>query len=416
MSKYFISVYKNYLNKIESDKSIENNCKNLINKVTLVNTSFNNYSNYIDNSLWQETSKNTISSSYLPRIKENCNLLTNGIVNNLSKVISLVKNDLYDMLVELKNKDDDYCELQDKLKMEQMGSQDTDYIKEKLKVMDKILIDLVKNIDNKILEIKSYNDLSNTDGDVVASLAKPDLGLTKDELLKLYKNAHKNNKEDGIIGKLKYQIEENKINKLLNGKSETDSIISSSDTFSELDNPNCTDLSLLNENWKVINTPRSISEYAVEAYNRGIRQNSNPEKYGDYCLAFSYVHASNLHKGEIDAGAENAYKWNHAGEFYDFFSDNKQETLKTVFNQIKEGNPVIMQVNGNSKGTTRHFVTVVGINSNVKNADSVTESDLLILDSWDGKLEKMGTTGSRFMTTGKQTNKSYSGYYLRLLK
>ena len=86
-----------------------------------------------------------------------------------------------------------------------------------------------------------------------------------------------------------------------------------------------------------------------------------------------------------------------------------------VYNQIVEGKPVIMQVNGNSSGTVRHFVTVVGVKSDVKK-DTISESDLLILDSWDGKLESMDTEYSRFMTTGKETNKDYSGYYLRILK
>ena len=75
-----------------------------------------------------------------------------------------------------------------------------------------------------------------------------------------------------------------------------------------------------------------------------------------------------------------------------------------------------MQVNGNKAGTSRHFVTVVGIKSDVKSADQVQESDLLILDSWDCQLERMDTNTSRFMTTGKDTNKSYSGYYLRIMK
>ena len=103
-------------------------------------------------------------------------------------------------------------------------------------------------------------------------------------------------------------------------------------------------------------------------------------------------------------------------EFSDYFNDNKQETLSVVYEQISEGKPVVMQVNGNSSGTSRHFVTVVGIKSDVKSAADVTEDDLLILDSWDCNLERMDTDTSRFMTTGSQTNKSYSGYYLRLLK
>ena len=62
-----------------------------------------------------------------------------------------------------------------------------------------------------------------------------------------------------------------------------------------------------------------------------------------------------------------------------------------------------------------HYVTVVGVKDGV-NSSNIQESDLLILDSWDCNLERMDTSTSRFMTTGAQTHKSYSGYYLRVLK
>lgn len=424
MSKYFISVYKNYLNKIESDKDLETKYKALTDKMTSFNTSFNNYMNCIDNSSWTESGKNQIINSYLPSIKSNNNIFINGILNNLSKVISLIKNDLYNMLIELKEKDNEYTEIQKQIKEDKMSSSDLEYLKGKLEALDNILVNQVKNIDKKILEIKSYNNIDTTLIENNLSLHNIDLSGTKDALLSLYNKTHHNDNKDSIIGKLKNQVEKNKINKLFDDKKEikeekidkeeeTDEV---KEEINELDNSNCVDLSLLDASWKVINTKIDVSSYAKDIYNKGIRQNSNTERYEDHCLAFSYVHASNLYNGEIDANAECAYNWNHASEFTDFFSDDKQETLKVVYNQIKEGKPVIMQVNGNKKGTTRHFVTVVGVKSDVKNADSVKETDLLILDSWDGKLERMDTSTSRFMTTGEDTNKPYTGYYLRILK
>ena len=70
---------------------------------------------------------------------------------------------------------------------------------------------------------------------------------------------------------------------------------------------------------------------------------------------------------------------------------------------------------GNKQGTSRHFVTVIGFKQGVSR-DSITEDDLLILDSWDGKIERMDQENSRFMTSGKDCGKSYSGYRLRVLK
>ena len=422
MSKYFISVYKNYLNKIESDKTLETKYKALKDKMTLFNTSFNNYVDSIDNSTWNELGKDQIVSLYISKVRNSKNILLGGVLNNMDKVITLIKNDLYKLLLELKEKDDEYCEMQNNIKLDEQDVFKLEYSKEKLKVMDEILLNLVKNIDNKIIEIKKYNDLDDSVNGNFLELEKININATKEALLSLYSKAYRSKDDDSIIGKLKAQIEENRLKKLFDGNS----IIDDSEieyieeeipdeVNTDFDSSNCIDLSLLNENWKVINTELPVSEYASIAYNKGIRQNSNPEKYGDYCLAFSYVHASNLYNGVVDDSAECAYKWQHASEFNDFFCDDKQETLKMVYNQIVEGKPVIMQVNGNSSGTVRHFVTVVGVKSDVKK-DTISESDLLILDSWDGKLESMDTEYSRFMTTGKETNKDYSGYYLRILK
>lgn len=422
MSKYFTSVYKNYLEKIEENKSIETNRNSLIEKMSTLDSSLNNYANYIENSSWSELGKTEIINSYIPKVKSIVSMLTSGITNNLNKVVDLVNIDLYDLLIKLKDKDNEYCVLQDKINSNIYDSSDLEYNNGKLKVMDKILVDLVKQVDEKILEIKKYNNL---DEQIVGSFSPiegVDLTVTRDELLKLYNMTHSNEKDDSIVGKLKAQAEKNKISKMLSGEpiykrnNDSENVTETFTDNNELDNSNCIDLSLLDANWKVVNTKLSVSEYASLVYNKGIRQNSNSERYGDLCLAFSYVHASNLYNGETSDNAESAYNWNHAGEFTDYFNDNKQETLVTVYNEIKSGKPVVMQVNGNKSGTSRHFVTVVGVKSDVKKAEDIKESDLLILDSWDAQLERMDTNSSRFMTTGKETNKSYSGYYLRLLK
>ena len=423
MSKYFTSVYKNYLDKIESDKNIETRCNALNDKIALLDTSLNNLTRSIGSSSWNEMCKGQLLQNLIPNIRNNSAVLKNGVLNNLNTVVKLVKTDLYEMLVELKEKDDEYCEYQEKIKLEDMSSSDSSYLKGKLVAMDKFLTDLVKNVDSKILEIKSYNSIDTTVTASSSYYSSIDLKLTIDELIDLYKKTHTDDEDDGILGRLKAQVEENKIRKLFSSnnlkteKNDEPDLSTMTMEFSNgLDNGNCVDFSLLGCDWKVVNTALSVSEYATDAYNRGIRQNSNSARYGDLCLAFSYVHASNLYNGSTADNAESAYNWNHANEFTDYFCDDKQQTLGVVYEQISEGKPVIMQVNGNSSGTSRHFVTVVGIKNNVVDAASVTEDDLLILDSWDCNLERMDTDTSRFMTTGSQTNKSYSGYYLRLLK
>lgn len=417
MSKYFTSVYKNYYEKIESDKNIETNYNALNDRVSTYDSSIKNYISNIDNSNWIEKGKTELINSYLPTITNHNNILKASVSIVLSKVIFLVKNDLYNLLVDLKEKDDEYCNIQDKLKSGNLDVEDTEYYQSKLDVMDKVLTNLVNDVDNKILEIKHYNTIDVLSiVEINSALGTADLTKTAEELLELYKKTHKDDEDASIVDRLKAQAEENRINKMFKS-SDNDNMedIQISSTGSSLDDANCVDLSLLDTNWKIVNTPINVAEYASIAYNKGIRQNSNTERYGDLCLAFSYVHASNLVTADTSDNAESAYNWKHAGEFHDYFNDNKQETLETIYNEIAEGKPVIMQVNGNKTGTCRHFVTVVGIKSDVKSAQNLQESDLLILDSWDGQLERMDTSSSRFMTTGSQTGKSYSGYYLRLL-
>ena len=175
------------------------------------------------------------------------------------------------------------------------------------------------------------------------------------------------------------------------------------------------EISLLDEKWVVANTKLDIKSYESYVLNNGVRQNSDTSKYSDYCLAFSYVHAHDLYNG-TKGTAEMAGQYSYAGEFDDYISDNKSKVLKKIYNEILDGKPVVLQVNGNTEGTSRHFVTVVGFKSSISDPSNLTEQDLLILDSWDGKLERMDTSYSRFMTTGAQCNKDYSGYRLRIIK
>ena len=176
----------------------------------------------------------------------------------------------------------------------------------------------------------------------------------------------------------------------------------------------------LDDEWTVVSTKISVPDYEKVVQQNGISQDYDSSRYGDYCLAFSYVHASNMYNGYTGDTAVDAGNYKHASEFSYFFSDSKADTLNKIYSEIVQGRPVVMQVNGNTSGTSRHFVTVVGFRNSVTDPAQLTEEDLLILDSWDGKIERMDQSNSRFMTTGTQTGNSggsdgYTGYYLRTL-
>ena len=174
-------------------------------------------------------------------------------------------------------------------------------------------------------------------------------------------------------------------------------------------------MSALSDSWVVPTTKQDVASYA--SYVQGkISQNANTAAFNDKCLSFAETHAYALYTGNTGDSAERASNYPHSGAFTSWFSDSKEDTLKKVYSEVVQGRPVVIQVNGNKAGTSRHFVTVVGFRGNVSDSGQLSEKDLLIIDSWDGKLERMDQANSRFLTTGKACGKSYSGYYLRVLK
>ena len=171
----------------------------------------------------------------------------------------------------------------------------------------------------------------------------------------------------------------------------------------------------LGDSWTIATTKADVPGYS--SYVQGkISQNADSSKYGDKCLSFAETHAYALYTGNTNDSADSASKYPHGGAFTSWFSDSKEDTLKKVYSEVVQGKPVVIQVNGNKAGTSRHFVTVVGFRNSITDASALTEKDLLIIDSWDGKLERMDQANSRFMVTGAQCHKNYTGYYLRVLK
>jgi hypothetical protein len=169
---------------------------------------------------------------------------------------------------------------------------------------------------------------------------------------------------------------------------------------------------LLNGNYKVIEPAVSVKSYLNTISSNRISQNNDTSIYGDQCLAFAYIHAYSLYSGDTSKRAKDSLDYVYASKFNGYVNDDKDAVLTNIYNELVQGKPVIIQVNGNKAGTSRHYVTVVGFKKDVRNARDLEESDLLIIDSWDGKLEPMGEQGSRFMVTGAACHKKYTGYQM----
>ncbi len=158
-------------------------------------------------------------------------------------------------------------------------------------------------------------------------------------------------------------------------------------------------------------------EFAKTVKRLRVAQN-DPPGYPDMCLSFAYYHAYNLYNGDNINGmsAPEASKYMYAGRFHEFKNDDKQVVLEKVYELINAGQPMVIHVNGNKAGTSRHYVTVVGYKKSVTSGSTMSEQDLLIIDSYDGELERMDRDTSRFMISGYDTGRKTYGYQLYILK
>ena len=160
-------------------------------------------------------------------------------------------------------------------------------------------------------------------------------------------------------------------------------------------------------NYNCLMNQSELNSLASKIQNGG---NGNKWGHPDKCLSFAYSYGVWVDDpSKVSTGARSS-QYPDAGK-YSEYSGSKNDVLAKVKSELDEGRPVVIQVNGNSSGTSRHYVTVVGYNQNA--GGSLTESDLLILDTYDGKVEGMGDNGARFMISGKDTGRDY-GYQLYL--
>lgn len=155
--------------------------------------------------------------------------------------------------------------------------------------------------------------------------------------------------------------------------------------------------------------------------------------WGDSCLGFSMVYANAIktnnfsiisnQPGLVDGNDAHIVGING---FKRGTSFDKKKVVQFVYKQLIKNNPVVLQVNGDDAGTSRHYVVVIGYRVNF-DVNKMNESDFLILDVWDGTSQVMSGKGgnnargdkSRFMITGKDTkiynpdrNYGYEVYYI----
>jgi len=169
----------------------------------------------------------------------------------------------------------------------------------------------------------------------------------------------------------------------------------------------------LGNEYTLANTKANLGEYQKNVIQaKKVFQDADDE-YGDWCLGFACVHAYGLYTNDTSIEARNCANGNPTTKnFKNYKTDDLRDFLNRVYNEISNGKPVVIQVNGSRSAGTRHFVTAVGFNKNVTSASELKDTDLLIVDSWDGKLENTvskSAKSGRYVASGRELGRHY-GY------
>lgn len=169
-------------------------------------------------------------------------------------------------------------------------------------------------------------------------------------------------------------------------------------------------LAILNSNWIVINTKSEVLNFITDIYQKGIRQDADHLKYDKLSLAICYIYASYLYNG-YELNGIKIECWRHASEFQEIILNSKEEVLKVITEELNEGKPVIAEIN--DKNGSHRFITIVGYKE-LRTKKTIEENDLLIIDSYDGKIKNIDGN-NMYLVNGKEIDKYYEGYYLRII-
>ncbi len=398
MSKYFIDPYKNYYEKLSSASSIIESANSLKSSVENAVNAYGRLSSQVETSLWKELGYTALASSSIPSLLNYAKVLNENIASGLVNVCNKCINELFAMLSSLKEKD----ELLES-KEQQLASKKIENIKptipnglggtktnpaydswkkeisaleEEISTLETELETLKQDIDTKVNDIIALNGSITYSDLLVSTEAASTTGETLVTTTSMTGSNYKGQKEYY----LKSSMYQGKSGNMLN--------------YGE---------------YSVVDTKLSVAKYADYIQSHGLTQ-TKCRAMGNECLLVSKLYAYDLLTGKVSPNGNAAIgKYSFHGRFNkEYTDDNEQKVLEQMYYYLKSGIPVSINVNQQAKGK-RHWVTVVGMKSSVTSAEDLKATDLLILDTYDGNLERMDCSDSRKFSTGYETGQKY-GY------
>ncbi len=343
MSTYFVDPYTGYYDKLSNNQNIISESNNVVESLNVTKQVVDDLNNSLNTAIWKELGYNDLVSNIMPGLSSSIQSLIDFSIDGLSVVCAILINDLLPLLEKLQEEDKNY-----------------EYYYTKL---------------NNLTSQQKYDTNGNKTNNYY---------FLENKCL-LSKNLCESIQED-----IKDLI--NNIKELDNNAKQYDSESISSDAF-VVSNSNLDSLILVNyngNNYYVVNTKISVLDYSEYVQKNKMYQNAGA--LNGQCMIASQIYARDLLTGTYSSKSDFVnMKGSPATRINERVrSQDKDDVLKYVFDEVREGHPVVLQVTQKrSNEGLRHLVTVVGFKEEVTSYSDLTPENILVLDNVDGKIQTL---------------------------
>ncbi len=389
MAVYFTDKYKKYYDSLEKATDMTSSAQSVSDEMMGAHTKIKDLSSSIDASSWIELGKAQLTSEFMQIVSTQMGVLNQG-ATILVEAVTLAIGTLLPKLKILKEKDERLEEIDEQIKAlgpepsakDSKGNNNPDYatymskmnslVGEKSK-LDTELKTLVSDCDTTIQKINSLKP----------EKIKINVPVGSNDNAQYVKSNQPNNyllTHNMLVGR-----EGNMLN------------------YGE---------------YSVVDTAFGLVDFFNYIQKNRIYQDGSDAT--NSCFSAAHFYAKSMLMNEKYSGSLSQQMHSAAGDVYynrdrRIDTSNKQAALAAIYEELKAGRPVSIDVKRKKPGG-RHVITVVGFKSNVKSAADLRSEDLLILDTWDGQIERMDTVNSRQMAAGSEVGQGYKGYNVRRIR
>ena len=169
------------------------------------------------------------------------------------------------------------------------------------------------------------------------------------------------------------------------------------------------------EKYLVADTDADLLEYYNSMIkSQGLYQEYDYGRYKDQCLGFAYNYAYGLYTDDRNInGSTCRNNTSYGNNFKEYTTNDESAYLQKIYDELSAGRPVVVQVIGSRSNKSRHYVTAVGFKETVTSASELKPTDILIMDTYDGKIKEVvpyGADSGRYIASGYQINKGRYNY------